>query len=183
MSSETTVQQKLQKACSLLEVPGPPVIHFENESYENLLKFLQTVLTEDPVLSNELKIESLVVFVCQKIFKIYLNCAGQQQNNETSDAGPTVHWILPLGTAKKEELAARTSLLVSALQVLHSLRQDSFRRNLRIVFPSLVSLISCEHHSKAVQDELHDIFQSSIGPLLMNMWCTHNYLNFFKKKN
>ncbi|KAG6522238.1 brefeldin A-inhibited guanine nucleotide-exchange protein 1-like isoform X1 [Zingiber officinale] len=169
VSSETIVQQKLQKACSLLEIPGPPVIHFENESYENLLKFLQTILAEDPVLSNELKIESLVVFVCQKIFKIYLNCAGQQQNDETSDAGPTAHSTLPLGTAKKEELAARTSLLVSALQVLRSLRQDSFRRNLRIVFPSLVSLVSCEHHSNEVLDELHDIFQSSIGPLLMNM--------------
>ncbi|XP_042435949.1 brefeldin A-inhibited guanine nucleotide-exchange protein 1-like [Zingiber officinale] len=170
VSSETTTHQKLQKACSLLEIPDPPVVHFENESYRNLLKFLQTILIEDPALSDELKIESLVVFVCQKIFKIYLNCAGRQPTDcEISDAVPTVHGILHLGSAKKEELAARTSLLVLALQVLGGLRQDSFRRNLRIVFPSMVSLVSCEHSSNAVQDELHDIFHTSIGPLLMNI--------------
>ncbi|WOL13686.1 hypothetical protein Cni_G22459 [Canna indica] len=169
VNSETAMQQKLQKACSLLEIPDPPVVHFENESYQNFLKFLQTLLTEDRLLPDELNIESQVVTVCRKIFQIYLNCAGHKLTDKVSDSGPTIHWILPLGSAKKEELAARTSLVVLTLQVLSSLERDAFKRNLPHFFPLLVNLIRCEHSSSEVQYTLSNIFESLIGPVLMTL--------------
>lgn len=165
---QTAMQLKFQKACSLLEIPGPPVVHFENESHQNLLKVLHTLLIEDRFLSNELKIESQVVTTCQNMFQIYLNCAGKL-TTEVSDIRPKLHWIVPLNANKKEELAARTSLLVLSLQVLGSLEKDSLRRNLRIIFPSLVNLISCEHSSSKVKNALFDIFHSSIGPHIMTL--------------
>ncbi|KAG6502244.1 brefeldin A-inhibited guanine nucleotide-exchange protein 1-like isoform X1 [Zingiber officinale] len=165
---QTAMQLKFQKACSLLEIPGPPVVHFENESHQNLLKVLQTLLIEDRFLSNELKIESQVVMTCQNMFQIYLNCAGKL-TDEDSDIRPKLHWIVPLNANKKEELDARTSLVVLSLQVLGSLEKDSLRRNLRIIFPSLVNLISCEHSSSKVKNALFDIFHSSIGPHIMTL--------------
>lgn len=167
--SESALQLKLQKACSLLEISEPPVVHFENESYQNYLKFLHTLLNDNSSLSEELSIVSQIVKVCQKILRIYLNCAGYQPKHQTPSNGLTLHWILPLGSAKKEELAARTNLAVLALRVLGSLDRDPFRRNLQCFFPLLVNLIRCEHSSGEVQQVLSDIFQSSIGPLILTL--------------
>ncbi|XP_064973718.1 brefeldin A-inhibited guanine nucleotide-exchange protein 1-like [Musa acuminata AAA Group] len=169
VSNESAVQLKMQKACSLLEISDPPIVHFENESYQNLLKFLQTLLTEDEFVSHELRIESEVVSVCQKILQIYLNCAGHELTDQISNTSPALHWILPLGSAKREELAARASLAVLSLQVLSSLERDSFKRNLPCIFPLLVNLIRCEHSSSEVQHVLFDIFQSLVGPAIMNL--------------
>ncbi|CAL9117167.1 unnamed protein product [Musa textilis] len=168
VSNESAVQLKMQKACSLLEISDPPIVHFENESYQNLLKFLQTLLAEDEFVSQELRVESEVVSVCQKILQIYLNCAGQEVTDQISNTSPTLHWILPLGSAKREELAARASLAVLSLQVLSSLERDSFKRNLPCIFPLLVNLIRCEHSSSEVPLVLFDIFRSLVGPAIMN---------------
>ena len=169
VNSETALQLKLQKACSLLEISEPPVVHFENESYQNYLKFLQTLLHDKSSLSEELHVVSQIVAVCQKILQIYLNCAGYQPKHQNPSNGLTLHWILPLGSAKKEELAARTNLVVLALRVLSSLERNSFKRNLQSFFPLLVNLIRCEHGSGEVQQVLSDIFQSSIGPLILTL--------------
>ncbi|KAL1059975.1 hypothetical protein V6Z11_1Z137600 [Gossypium hirsutum] len=51
---------------------------------------------------------------------IYLNCTINQNMVQISVNKPTSRWVLPLGSAKRE-LAARTSLLVSALKTLSGL--------------------------------------------------------------
>ncbi|KAG9456630.1 hypothetical protein H6P81_001138 [Aristolochia fimbriata] len=167
LNSKTSLIVKLQKICSMLEVSEPPVVHFENEANNSFLKFLQTLLSDNYSAAEEMGIESQLVGVCEKIIKIYLHCAGFQSSRPSSN-GKTIRWILPLGSAKKEELAARTSLVVFALQVLLDLDRESFRRYLSRLFPLLVNLIKCEHCSGDVQRILSDMFLSLIGPIIMN---------------
>ncbi|XP_072962214.1 brefeldin A-inhibited guanine nucleotide-exchange protein 1 [Typha angustifolia] len=167
VSAETVLQTKFHKACSLLEISEPAVLHFENESYQNYLKLLQALLHDNPSLTKDMNIESQVVAVSEKILRTYLNCAGYQPSDQTPNSGQTLHWILPLGAAKKEELVARTSLVVFVLRLLSSLEKDSFKRNLPCFFPLLVNLVRCEHGSGEVQRMLYEIFQSSIGPVIL----------------
>ncbi|KAK9286659.1 hypothetical protein L1049_015059 [Liquidambar formosana] len=116
LNSETILQTKLQKVCSILDLSDPPMVHFENESHQNYLNFLQNLLVDNPSLSEEMNIEQQLVTVCEEILQIYLSCAGCRSAQQKPVNQPVLHWILPLGSAKKEELAARTALVVSALQ-------------------------------------------------------------------
>ena len=145
LNSETVVQKKLEKLCSLLELAAPPVVHFENESYKNYLNFLQNSLVDNPSLSKEMNIEAQLVAVCEKILQIYLNCTEYQSGEQKHTGQPVLHWILPLGTAKKEELATRTFLAVSALKALSGLEKVSFRRYVSQLFPMFVDLVTSEH--------------------------------------
>ncbi|XP_061957956.1 brefeldin A-inhibited guanine nucleotide-exchange protein 1-like isoform X2 [Populus nigra] len=165
LNSETNLLKKLQKGCSIAGISDPPMVHFENESYENYLDFLQDLLKDNRSMSEALSIEEHLAAVCEEILQIYLNCtAGSEavQQNKT-----VMHWNLPLGAAKKEEVAARTSLLLSALRALNDLERDSFRGHARQFFPLLVDLVRCEHNSGEVQRILSNIFLSCIGPIIM----------------
>uniref|UniRef100_A0A0D9VD96 SEC7 domain-containing protein n=1 Tax=Leersia perrieri TaxID=77586 RepID=A0A0D9VD96_9ORYZ len=166
VSSESTLHMKFHKACSLLEVSEPAVIHFENESYQCYLKLLQALLHDNPSVSEDMNIESQIMLVSEKILRKYLNCAGHERSNDVSCRDPALHWVLPLGTAKKEELSARTSLVLHVMRLLGGLERDCFRRNLPLFFPLLTNLIRCEHRTEEVQLALYDIFQSSIGPII-----------------
>jgi brefeldin A-inhibited guanine nucleotide-exchange protein len=64
----------------------------------------------------------------------------------------------------KEELAARTSLVLEVMKL--DLERDSFSRILPCLFPLLTDLIRCVHSSGEVQHALHNIFRSIIGPMI-----------------
>ncbi|KAK8981814.1 hypothetical protein V6N11_049306 [Hibiscus sabdariffa] len=162
LNSETRMHQKIiQKACSILELSEPPLLDFENEAYQDYLNFLQDFVENNPSVSEEMNLESLLVAVCEKILQIYLNCITDNHNAQVSDL------VLPLGFAKKEELAARSPLLVSALKALSGLGRDSFRKYISNIFHLLVDLIRSEHISDEVQHVLRHIFQSCIGTIIM----------------
>ncbi|KAF7841655.1 brefeldin A-inhibited guanine nucleotide-exchange protein 1-like isoform X1 [Senna tora] len=167
LSTETNLVKKLQKACSVLEISGPPMVHFENESYLNHLNFLQSLLVRDPFVLDEMDIETEFVAVCENILVMYLNCTGFVSANNKSDARLVPHRKLPLSSAKKEEMAARTSLIISALQGLSGLRKDSFRKYIPRFFHLLVDLVRSEHTSGEVQLALSNMFHSSIGSIVM----------------
>jgi brefeldin A-inhibited guanine nucleotide-exchange protein len=166
VSSESALHIKFHKACSLLEISEPAVIHFENESYQSYLKLLQALLHDNPSLSREMNIESQIMLVSVKILRKYLNCAGQEPSKDASCKDPVVHWALPLCAAKKEELSARTPLVLHVMRLLGGLERECFRRNLPLLFPLLANLVRCEHSSREVQVALYDVFQSSIGPII-----------------
>ncbi|XP_017235216.1 brefeldin A-inhibited guanine nucleotide-exchange protein 1 [Daucus carota subsp. sativus] len=168
LNCETTLQLKLQRACSILEISDPPIVHFENESYENYLNFVHDLLMSNPSLSKEMNIEQLLVSVCETVVQLYLSCASSESASEKRVKSPIIHWILPLGSARREELAARTSLLLSALRILNGMERDSFKRYVSIIFPLLVDLVRSEHSSGEVQTVLSSIFRSCIGPIIMN---------------
>ncbi|XP_057805875.1 brefeldin A-inhibited guanine nucleotide-exchange protein 1 [Salvia miltiorrhiza] len=163
LNSQTTFLLKLDKACSMLEISGPPLVHFENESYKNYLNFLHDLIVNSPSLSEEKNIEGELVSVCKKVLQIYLECSGFEYVSQNK---PRANCILPLGSAKKEELAARTPLVLSVMRILGSLERDSFRRHASQLFPLLVDLVRSEHSSMEVQRVLSSIFQSCIGPLV-----------------
>ncbi|CAL4970854.1 unnamed protein product [Urochloa decumbens] len=165
MNSESNLHIKLHKACSLLEVSEPAVVHFESESYQSYLKLLQAILHDNPSLSENMNVESQTMLVCKKILRMYLTCAGHEPSNDASGRDPALYRV-PLGTAKKEELEARTSLVLHVMRLLGGLEKNCFRRNLPMFFPLLANLIRCEHSSGEVQVALYDIFQSSIGPII-----------------
>ncbi|XP_021636150.2 brefeldin A-inhibited guanine nucleotide-exchange protein 1 isoform X2 [Hevea brasiliensis] len=167
LNSPIILLKKLEKACSILELSDPPMVHFENESYQNYLNFLHDLLVDNPSMSKEMNVELKLVEVCEKILQIYLNCTASQSTHQNTDNKLVVHWILPLGSAKKEELAARTTLLLSALHILSNLERESFRRYVSRFFPLLVDLVRSEHSSGEVQHILSNIFQTCIGPVLM----------------
>lgn len=168
LSSQTGLHLKLQRACSILEISDPPVVHFENESYQNILNLLHHLLTSDPNLSEEMNIEARLFSVCQEIVQMYLSCCRLEQKQQQQQKKP-VHWILPLNSAVKDELGARTSLLVSALRVLSEVDKERFRSHACTLFPLLVDLVRCEHTSREVQAVLSNLFETCIGPIIMNV--------------
>ncbi|CAL9223843.1 unnamed protein product, partial [Arabidopsis halleri] len=105
------VQKKLRRACSILELSEPPMLHFENDTHQNYLDVLQDLLTYNPGVSLELNIESELI-------------TGGAELEETRQPK---NWILPMGTASKEEAAARSPLVVTVLKTLRGLKRDSFK--------------------------------------------------------
>ncbi|XP_070028789.1 brefeldin A-inhibited guanine nucleotide-exchange protein 1 isoform X2 [Nicotiana sylvestris] len=169
LKSEKGVQVKLQKACSILEIPEPPLVYFENESYQNYLNFLHGLLVNNSSLVEKRNIEMELVGVCEEILRVYLDCAGLNSVKRKPDVKATYLWNLPLGSAKKEELVARTPLVLSVLRILCSWQSDSSRRYISQLFPLMVDLVRSEHSSGEVQRELSHFFQSCIGPIIMNL--------------
>lgn len=167
LNSERILQRKLPILCSILELSEPPLVHFENESFQNYLDFLKRLLADNPSVSEEMNIEAELVAICKQILQIYLDCTGSQSAQVNSSDRPMLHCIISLGSAKKEELVARTSLLVSALWGLSGLERDSFRRYVSQFFPLLVDLVQSEHSSGEVQRVLSNMFQSCIGPIII----------------
>ncbi|KAK8529718.1 hypothetical protein V6N12_060491 [Hibiscus sabdariffa] len=167
LNSETALRKKIKKICSVLQSSEPPLVHFENEAYQNYLSFLQDLIKNNPPISRELNLRSLVE-VCEKILVIYLSCTDYNYARDKKPVEtPVTHWILPMGIARKEKMAARTPLLVSALKALSCLDRDSCRNYIADIFHLLVDLVRSEHSSTEVQHALSSIFQECIGPIIM----------------
>ena len=58
----------------------------------------------------------MLVYV--KILRKYLNCAGQEPYKDASCQDPVVHWALPLCATKKNEMSARTPLVLHVMWLL-----------------------------------------------------------------
>ncbi|XP_021846883.1 brefeldin A-inhibited guanine nucleotide-exchange protein 1 isoform X2 [Spinacia oleracea] len=170
LSSESTILRKLQTVSNMLELTDPPVVHFENESYQSYLDFLSDLLLErQSYTSEDIDLEVQVVTVCEKILEMYVECAGTHSSKKRPGDEPEAHWTLPLLSAKKEELAARTTLLLSALRTLIRLEKDSFKRYVSRLFPLLVDLVRSEHSSREVLPILSDMFKTCIGPIIVEL--------------
>lgn len=163
LNSDKLLQTKLHRACFKLHHPKPPLIHFQNESYHSFLNFLKTIITNSPLLSLQMNIESKLASVCVEIMQMYLNCASLPRD----EPAPRVHWILPSEASVKEDLAARTTLIVAVLRVLSGLKKETFRAHVSMFFPMLVAMVRTEHSSREVQLVLSNVFQSCIGQIVM----------------
>ncbi|MBA0667465.1 hypothetical protein Goklo_000542, partial [Gossypium klotzschianum] len=143
-----------------MELTDPPMVHFENEAYQNYLDFLQDLVQNNPSVSAEMNLESLLVAVCENILQLYLNRTDHHYEQQKS--GPVTRWVLPLPLAKKEELAARRPLLVLALKALSDLGKDSLRKYIANLFLLLVGLVRIENNLGSGEAErvLTNIFQS-----------------------
>ena len=163
LNSEILLQRKLQIACNVLRLPVPRLVHFQKDSYLYYLNFLQNVLSERGSSPKDTGFETEFAAVCEKMLLIYLECAGTRSSQQK----PVFHWILPLPPVKKEELGARTSLALSALRALTSLEQTLLKRYISRFFPLVIDLVKSEHSSEEVLSVLKDLFETCIGPIII----------------
>ncbi|KAF8412360.1 hypothetical protein HHK36_000324 [Tetracentron sinense] len=167
INSDSTLRSKLQELGSITQMQDPPLLRLENESYQICLTFLQNLILDRPPSYEEVEVESYLIELCKEVLQFYLDTAQSGQLFEPSaDGHQRPHWMIPLGSARRRELAARAPLVVGTLQAICGLEEDSFENNLGHFFPLLASLISCEHGSSEVQVALSDILSSSVGPVL-----------------
>lgn len=166
INSNTLLRSKLQVFGSMTQMQDPPLLRLENESYQICLTFLQNLIEDRPSGYEEADVENHLVQLCQEVLEFYIEIAGFKQTSESS-GGRQPHWLIPSGSGKRRELAARASLVVATLQAICSLGDVSFEKNLAHFFPILSNLISCEHGSNEVQVALSDMLSLSVGPVLL----------------
>lgn len=163
---DVTLRSKLQDLQPMTQMQDPPLLRLENESYQICLTFVQNLALDRPPFYEESKVESCLVALCQEVLQFYVELALPENTNELSH-GVQPRWLIPLGSGKKRELAARAPLIVVTLQAMCSLGDSSFEKHLASYFPLLSSLIRCEHGSSDVQVALSEMLSSSVGPVLL----------------
>ncbi|KAH9321828.1 hypothetical protein KI387_016467, partial [Taxus chinensis] len=160
VNSDHTLRSKLQEVSSLTQMPDPPLLRLESESYQACLNLLQNVIVEKSVLNKDIEVEACLVQLCEEVLHVYINTAVAGSLPESRIGQSKPYWIIPLGSARRRELASRAPLVVSTLQTISGLKDSSFERYLSRFFPLLASLISCEHGSGEVQLALSDMLRS-----------------------
>ncbi|KAL4382010.1 hypothetical protein HN51_005581 [Arachis hypogaea] len=164
INSNIILRSKLQEFGSMTQMQDPPLLRLENESYQICLTFLQNLLVDRP--NEAAEVETHLVRLCQEVLEFYIEVAGSGQVSESS-RGAQQHWLIPLGSGKRRELATRAPLIVAAIQAICNLGDVCFEKNLAQFFPLFSSLISCEHGSTEVQVALSDMLSLSVGPVLL----------------
>ncbi|KAK2650526.1 hypothetical protein Ddye_018015 [Dipteronia dyeriana] len=160
------IRSKLLEFGSMTQMQDPPLLRLENESYQICLMFLQNLILDRPPTYEESEVESYLVDLCREVLQFYIDTSLHGQTSFSS-ISVQVQWLIPLGSGKRKELAARAPLIVATLQAICSLGEISFENNLAQFFPLLSSLISCEHGSNEVPIALSDMLSSSVGPILL----------------
>ncbi|KAJ7950995.1 Brefeldin A-inhibited guanine nucleotide-exchange protein [Quillaja saponaria] len=166
INSNTILRTKLQEFGSMTQMQDPPLLRLENESYQMCLTFIQNLIVDRPPSYNEAEVETYLIQFCQEVLEFYIETAGFGLTTESSHGGQS-HWLIPLGSGKRRELASRAPLIVASLQAICGLGEISFEKNLARFFPLLSSLLSCEHGSNEVQIALSDMLSLSVGPILL----------------
>ncbi|KAK7294946.1 hypothetical protein RJT34_17846 [Clitoria ternatea] len=166
INSNLILRSKLLEFGSMTQMQDPPLLRLENESYQICLTFLQNLTVDRPPSYEEGEVETHLVRLCHEVLEFYVEVAGSGRESESSH-GRQQHWLIPLGSGKRRELAARAPLVVTTIQAICNLGDVSFENRLAHFFPLLSSLISCEHGSAEVQVALGDMLSLSVGPLLL----------------
>ncbi|XP_051145511.1 brefeldin A-inhibited guanine nucleotide-exchange protein 2-like [Andrographis paniculata] len=160
INSDARLCAKLQE---LSQMQDPPLLRLENESYQIGLVVLQNLVVDGP---SRPEVESRLVDLCQEVLRSYIEVASANRIAESSLDGDR-RWMIPLGSGKRRELAARAPVIVAALHAVSALEDSSLKKNLSCFLPLLSSLISCEHGTNEVQAALGDVLDSSVGPVLL----------------
>ncbi|KAL6004772.1 Brefeldin A-inhibited guanine nucleotide-exchange protein 2 [Asimina triloba] len=168
INSDNNLRSKLQELGSMTQMQDPPLLRLENESYQMCLSLLQNLILDRPPSYDEVDVDTYLVNLCKEVLQVYLKTAQYRQTAEPSaSVEQKNHWKIPLGSAKRRELAARAPLIVATLQAICGLGDSSFQKNLAQFFPLLAGLISCEHGSNEVQVALSDMLSEWVGPVLL----------------
>ncbi|XP_009604910.1 brefeldin A-inhibited guanine nucleotide-exchange protein 2 [Nicotiana tomentosiformis] len=166
INSDATLRSKLLEFSSMTQMQDPPLLRLENEAYQICLSFLQNLVQDKPNGFEDSEVETYLVNLCSEVLHFYIEIARSRQMSESS-LGAQLRWLIPLGSGRRRELAARAPLIIATLQAICSLGDASFEKNLSCFFPLLSSLISCEHGSNEIQLALSDMLSSSVGPVLL----------------
>lgn len=167
INSDHALRSKLQELGTISQMPDPPLLRLESESYQASLNLLQNLIVDKSIHNKEVEIEARLVELCEEVLLVYLETASTGALPESHSEQSKPHWIIPLGSAKRRELASRAPLVVASLQAISGLKDSSFERSLSRFFPLMANLISCEHGSGEVQLALSDMLSSWVGPILL----------------
>lgn len=167
INSDHALRSKLQELGTISQMPDPPLLRLESESYQASLNLLQNLIVDKSIHNKEVEIEARLVELCEEVLLVYLETASTGALPESHSEQSKPHWIIPLGSAKRRELASRAPLVVASLQAISGLKDSSFERSLSRFFPLMANLISCEHGSGEVQLTLSDMLSSWVGPILL----------------
>lgn len=167
INSDHALRSKLQELGTISQMPDPPLLRLESESYQASLNLLQNLIVDKSIHNKEVEIEARLVEFCEEVLLVYLETASTGALPESHSQQSKPHWIIPLGSAKRRELASRAPLVVATLQAISGLKDSSFERSLSRFFPLMANLISCEHGSGEVQLALSDMLSSWVGPILL----------------
>ncbi|RWW69496.1 hypothetical protein BHE74_00022912 [Ensete ventricosum] len=159
VNSDANLRSKLQELGSLAQMQDPPLLRLENESYHLCLVLLQNSAVDRP-LNGDVEVEAHLVQLCREVLEVYLKAAKGQPVVASTGAQPRTHWLIPVGSGKRRELAARAPVVVSTLHAISGLGDTLFRKNLALFFPLLSCLVSCEHGSTEVQVALSDMLNT-----------------------
>lgn len=167
INSDNDLRIKLQDLSFMTQLQDPPLLRLENESYHICLSLLQNILLDNAI-DGDPEIEAHLIDLCQEVLQVYLSAAKPWQPIDSSSTShPKPCWIVPLGSGKRRELAARAPIVVATIQTISGLADSTFERNLARFFPLLIGLIRCEHGTNEVQVALSDMLSSWIGPVLL----------------
>ncbi|EPS60966.1 hypothetical protein M569_13835 [Genlisea aurea] len=171
---DAPLRRKLLELGPMTQMQDPPLLRLENESYHACLACLQSTLhsrsPEEETQQQQQVVESSLVDLCLEVLQSYVDVASDGQTEvevEEGKAAKPPRWMIPMGSGRRRELAARGPLVIAALKAVCRLGDPSFGRNLRRLFPLLWRLIDCEHGSSEVPRALSDVLSSSVGPVLL----------------
>jgi len=167
INSDHALRSKVQELGTMAQMPDPPLLRLESESYQASLNLLQNLIIDRSLHNKEVEVEAHLVEFCEEVLHVYLETASSGALPESHSQQSKPQWIIPLGSAKRRELASRAPLVVATLQAISGLKDSSFERSLSRFFPLLANLISCEHGSGEVQLALSDMLSSWVGPILL----------------
>lgn len=167
INSDHALRSKLQELGTMTQMPDPPLLRLESEAYQASLNLLQNLIVDRSIHNKEVEVEARLVEFCEEVLHVYLETASSGALPESNSQQSKPHWVIPLGSARRRELASRAPLVVSTLQAISGLKDSSFERSLSRFFPLLANLVSCEHGSGEVQLALSDMLSSWVGPILL----------------
>ncbi|KAI7755440.1 hypothetical protein M8C21_015905 [Ambrosia artemisiifolia] len=165
INTDVTLRSNLQDLGPITQMQDPPLLRLENESYQMCFTLLKNLETDKPPFYEESHVEAYLVDLCHQVLKSYVEIAhvtNMSPNNQP-------HWLIPLGSGKKRELASRGPVVVASLHAICSLEDSSFEKNLARFFPLFSRLIRCEHGSYEVQVALSEMLSSTVGPILFRL--------------
>ncbi|URE01714.1 Guanine nucleotide-exchange protein [Musa troglodytarum] len=133
VNSDADLRSKLQELGSLTQMQDPPLLRLENESYHLCLVLLQNSVMDRP-LNGDVEVEAHLVQLCREVLEVYLKAAKGQPVVASTGTQPRTHWLIPVGSGKRRELAARAPVVVSTLHAISGLGDTLFRKNLALFF-------------------------------------------------
>lgn len=164
----TELRLKLLELGPMTQMLDPPLLRLENESYQLCLTLLQNVILDRPVDDENREVDTYLADLCREILQVYLDTAKPGMQVQSSISVKTrPHWLIPIGSGKRKELASRAPIVVATLHAICAQGNLSIEKNLSLFFPLLAGLVSCEHGSNEVQVALSDMLGTWVGPILL----------------
>jgi brefeldin A-inhibited guanine nucleotide-exchange protein len=171
INNDVELRLKLQRLPMAAQMPDPPLLRLETDSYQAYIALLQRLYSDKPDVVMGAQVDTRLVKVFEDVLNLYLKTATEPSNQMQVEGIGTNPWRLPLGSSKRKELNSRSPMVVAALRAITRRGDPSFEKYLSGFFPLLVSLISCEHVAVEVQLALSEVFSSWVGPVLFEHAC------------